>query len=71
MDYPSDGLGRQTALIRILSAFRTVATPDEEAHILPAHLHLRYRAQNTIDSLRTTVRSSYLGYTAASLEMEE
>jgi hypothetical protein len=40
---------QRTALIRILSAFRTVATStlDVEAYILPIHLRLRQRAQTT------------------------
>lgn len=46
---------QRTALIRNLSAFRTVATPtlEAEAHILPTHLRLRYRAQRTIARLHT------------------
>ena len=49
---------QRTALIRILSAFRTVATTtlEVEAHILPTHLRLRHRAQNTIASLHTLPR---------------
>jgi hypothetical protein len=50
-------LGR-TALVRILSAFRTVATAtlEVEAHILPTHLRLRHRAQRTIANLHTLPR---------------
>jgi hypothetical protein len=46
---------QRAALIRVLSAFRTVATAtlDVEAHVLPTHLRLRYRAQNTITRLHT------------------
>lgn len=46
---------QRTALIRILSAFRTVATTtlEVEAYILPTHLRLRQRAQNTIANLHT------------------
>jgi len=46
---------QRAALIRVLSAFRTVATTtlDVEAHVLPTHLRLRYRAQNTITRLHT------------------
>ena len=46
---------QRTALTRILSAFRTVATStlEVEAHILPTHLRLRQRAQNTITRLHT------------------
>ena len=49
---------QRTSLIRILSAFRTVATPslEVEAHILPTHLRLRHRAQNTIARLHTLPR---------------
>ncbi|OGE46524.1 hypothetical protein PENARI_c208G11671 [Penicillium arizonense] len=49
---------QRTTLIRILSAFRTVATTtlEVEAHILPTHLRLRHRAQNTIASLHTLPR---------------
>ncbi|KAI2734250.1 hypothetical protein DTO013E5_10079 [Penicillium roqueforti] len=49
---------QRTALIRILSAFRTVATTtlEVEAHVLPTHLRLRQRAQNTITSLHTLPR---------------
>ena len=49
---------QRTALIRILSAFRTVATTtlEVEAHVLPTHLRLRHRAQNTIASLHTLPR---------------
>jgi ribonuclease HI len=44
--------------IRILSAFRTVATAtlEVEAHILPTHLRLRHRAQRTITRLHTLPR---------------
>ncbi len=46
---------QRTTLIRILSAFRTVATTtlEVEAHILPTHLRLRHRAQRTIARLHT------------------
>ncbi|KAJ5135377.1 reverse transcriptase [Penicillium bovifimosum] len=46
---------QRTALIRVLSAFRTVATStlEVEAHVLPTHLRLRHRAQNTITRLHT------------------
>jgi ribonuclease HI len=46
---------QRAALIRVLSAFRTVATTtlDVEACVLPTHLRLRYRAQNTITRLHT------------------
>jgi ribonuclease HI len=46
---------QRTAIIRILSAFRTVATStlDVEAYILPTHLRLRLRAQTTITKLHT------------------
>jgi hypothetical protein len=49
---------QRTSLIRILSAFKTVATTtlEVEAHILPTRLHLRHRAQNTIASLHTLPR---------------
>ncbi|KAK9846241.1 hypothetical protein MYU51_001967 [Penicillium brevicompactum] len=49
---------QRTALIRILSAFRTVATTtlEVEAHVLSTHLRLRQRAQNTITSLHTLPR---------------
>jgi ribonuclease HI len=49
---------QRISLIRILSAFRTVATTtlEVEAHILPTHLRLRHRAQNTIARLHTLPR---------------
>ena len=49
---------QRTALIRVLSAFRTVATStlDVEAHVLPTHLRLRHRAQSTITRLHTLPR---------------
>jgi hypothetical protein len=49
---------QRTSLIRILSAFRTVATStlDVEAHILPTYLRLRHRAQTTITKLHTLPR---------------
>lgn len=49
---------QRTSLIRILSAFRTVATTtlEVEAHILPTYLRLRHRAQNTIARLHTLHR---------------
>lgn len=48
----------RAALIRVLSAFRTLAktTLDVEAHVLPTHLRLRYLAQNTITRLHTLPR---------------
>ncbi|OQE11161.1 hypothetical protein PENFLA_c080G07693 [Penicillium flavigenum] len=47
-----------TSLIRILSAFRTVATTtlEVEAHVLPTRLRLRHRAQRTIASFHTLPR---------------
>ena len=50
---------QRTVLIRTLSAFRTVATTtlEVEAHILPTHLRLRYRAQRTIARLHTLPRN--------------
>lgn len=49
---------QRTALIRILSAFRTVVTSTMEvkAHILPTHFRLRHRAQSTITRLHTLPR---------------
>jgi ribonuclease HI len=49
---------QRAALIRILSAFRTVATStlEVEAHVLPTHIHLRHRAQTTITKLHTLPR---------------
>ncbi|KAJ5138858.1 uncharacterized protein N7515_003706 [Penicillium bovifimosum] len=49
---------QRTVLIRILSAFRTVATAtlEVEAYILPTHLRLRHRAQRTIARLHTLPR---------------
>lgn len=49
---------QRTPLIRILSAFRTVATAtlEVEAHVLPTHLRLRHRAQRTIARLHTLPR---------------
>jgi hypothetical protein len=49
---------QRTSLIRILSAFRTVATItlEVEAHVLPTHLRLRQRAQITIARLHTLPR---------------
>jgi hypothetical protein len=46
---------QRTVLIRVLSAFRTVATTtlDVEAQVLLTHLRLRYRAQNTITRIHT------------------
>ncbi|KAJ5340349.1 hypothetical protein N7541_009473, partial [Penicillium brevicompactum] len=48
----------RTSLLRILSAFRTVATTtlEAEAHILSTHLRLRHRAQRTIANLHTLPR---------------
>ncbi|KAJ5240522.1 uncharacterized protein N7469_002113 [Penicillium citrinum] len=44
---------QRSSLIRILSAFRTVATStlEVEAHVLPTHLRLRLRAQRTVAQL--------------------
>ena len=44
---------QRSALIRILSAFRTVATTtmEVETYTLPTHLRLKQRAQNVIVSL--------------------
>jgi ribonuclease HI len=49
---------QRVSLIRILSAFRTVATTtlEVEANILPTHLRLRHRAQRTIARLHTLPR---------------
>jgi ribonuclease HI len=49
---------QRAPLIRILSAFRTVATTtlEVEAHVLPTHLRLRCRAQHTIARLHTLPR---------------
>ena len=49
---------QRAALIRILSAFLTVATStlEVEAHVLPNHLRLRHRAQTTIAKLHTLPR---------------
>ncbi|KAJ5340123.1 reverse transcriptase [Penicillium brevicompactum] len=49
---------QRNVLIRILSAFRTVATAtlEVEAYILPTHLRLRHRAQHTIARLHTLPR---------------
>ncbi|CAG8068633.1 unnamed protein product, partial [Penicillium nalgiovense] len=49
---------QRTVLIRILSAFRMVATAtlEVEAYILPTHLRLRHRAQRTIARLHTLPR---------------
>ncbi|KAJ5737344.1 uncharacterized protein N7483_002469 [Penicillium malachiteum] len=46
---------QRTVLIRILSAFRTVATTtlEVESHVLPTHLRLRLCAQRTIARLHT------------------
>ncbi|KAF7118717.1 hypothetical protein CNMCM5793_008337 [Aspergillus hiratsukae] len=50
---------QRVSLIRILSAFRTVATTslEVEAHVLPTHLRLRYRAQKVIAKLHTLPHS--------------
>lgn len=52
------GTVQPKSLIRILSAFRTVATftLEVEAYVLPTHLRLRHRAQNTIMYLHTLCR---------------
>lgn len=49
------GTIQRSALIRIFSAFRTVATStlEVEAHVPPTHLRLRHRAQRTITRLHT------------------
>ena len=49
---------QRTSLIRVLSAFRTVATTtlEVEAHVLPTRLRLRRRAQVTIARLHTLPR---------------
>jgi ribonuclease HI len=49
---------QRTVLIRVLSAFRTVATAtlEVEAHVVPTHLRLRHRAQCTIARLHTLPR---------------
>lgn len=49
---------QRAPLIRILSAFRTVATNtlEVEAHIIPTYLRLRHRAQSTIARLHTLPR---------------
>jgi ribonuclease HI len=49
---------QRASLIRILSAFRTVATNtlEIEAYILPTHLRQRHRAQRTIARLYTLPR---------------
>ncbi|XP_024085694.1 uncharacterized protein LOC106673621 [Cimex lectularius] len=49
---------QRSALIRILSAFRTVATTtmEVETYTLPTHLRLKQRAQNVIISLCTLPR---------------
>lgn len=51
---------QRAALIRILSAFRTVVTTtlDVEAYVLPTHFRSRYRAQNTITRLHTLPRKN-------------
>jgi ribonuclease HI len=50
---------QRTALLKVLSAFRTVATQtlEAEAHVLPSHLRLKLRAQDTISRLYTLPRS--------------
>jgi ribonuclease HI len=50
---------QRVSLIRILSAFKTVATTslEVEAHVLPTHLRLRYRAQRVIARLHTLPRN--------------
>lgn len=49
---------QRASLIRILSAFRTVATTtlEVEAYILPTHLRLRHQAQRTVARLHTLPR---------------
>lgn len=50
---------QRTVLVRVLSAFRTVATEtlEVEARILLTHLRLRHRAQRTIARLHTLPRA--------------
>ena len=50
---------QRTVLIRILPAFRTVATTtlEVEAYLPPTHLRLRHRAQRTIARLHTLPRA--------------
>jgi ribonuclease HI len=50
---------QRSALIRILSAFRTIstATMEVETYILPTHLRLKQKAQNVIVKLCTLPRS--------------
>lgn len=50
---------QRSALIRILSAFRTIATAtmEVETYILPTHLRLKQRAQSVIVKLCTLPRS--------------
>lgn len=50
---------QRTSLVRIISAFRTVATTalEVEAQVLPTDLRLRPRAQNTITRLHTLPRN--------------
>ncbi len=49
------GTVQRTALIRTLSAFKTVSTPalEVEAHVLPTHLRLKQRAQMVAARLST------------------
>ena len=49
---------QRAALIRTLSAFKTVATPalEVESHVLPTHLRLKQRAQITIARLSTLLQ---------------
>lgn len=55
------------AQVRMLSAFRTVATTtlEVEAHIFPTHLHVRHRAQRTIANLHTLPREHPMWSTLA------
>lgn len=49
---------QRTALLRIISAFRTVATQtlEVECHLLPTHLRLKQRAQDVIAKLCTLLQ---------------
>jgi ribonuclease HI len=53
------GTVQRTALIRILSAFKTVATPtlEVESHVLPTRLRLKKRAQEVVTRLCTLPRN--------------
>jgi hypothetical protein len=53
------GTIQRTALIRILSAFRTgsTSTVEVETHTLPTNLRLKQRAQTVIARLRTLLKN--------------